>query len=67
MGITETLTFGPGDTSGSTLILITDDNLFEGTEDFSATLTTIDSDVEIFQPVADITITDDGLFCFMHL
>lgn len=61
MGANQTLTFSPGDSSGSTLIFITDDDLYEGTEAFSATLTTDDSDVVIFQSVADITITDDGL------
>ena len=62
MGTNQVLTFGPGDSSDSTLIFIINDNLYEGTEDFSAILTTTDSAVEIFEPVADITITDDGLF-----
>ena len=62
VGNNEVLTFGPGDSSGSTLIFINNDNLYEGTEDFTVILTTTDSAVEIFQPVADITITDDGLF-----
>ncbi|CAI8033565.1 FRAS1-related extracellular matrix protein 2, partial [Geodia barretti] len=61
VGNNEVLTFGPGDSSGSTLIFINNDNLYEGTEDFTVILTTTDSAVEIFQPVADITITDDDV------
>ena len=57
----QTLTFVHGDASGSTLIFIVDDELYEGTEDFYVTLTTTDSAVEIFQPIANVTIIDEGL------
>ena len=55
-----TLTFLSGDRSASVLILILDDEEYEGVEEFYATLTTADSGVYIFAPDATIKIIDDG-------
>ena len=55
-----TLTFSSGDESASILILILNDEEYEGVEEFYATLTTADSGVRIFAPDATIEIIDDG-------
>ena len=49
--------------------MITDDNVYEGLEDFSAELTTTDSSVNIFEPDATAQITDnDGkTFSYSHV
>lgn len=39
--------------------MITNDNVYEGVQEFSARLTTTDSGVNIFEPEATIQITDD--------
>ena len=55
-----TLTFSSGDESASVLILIINDEEYEGVEEFYSTLTTADSGVRIFAPDATIEIIDDG-------
>ena len=41
-------------------VFILDDEEYEGTEVFYATLTTTDIDVQIFEPDASIKIIDNG-------
>ena len=59
-GSDQTITFVSGVESESILVFIIDDEEYEGSEYFYATLTTVDIDVEIFEPEASITIVDDG-------
>ena len=61
------MTFTSGTESESVLVFITNDNEYEGTEEFSATLTTSDSHVHIFQPDATITIIDDGKIIIFYM
>lgn len=39
--------------------MLTDDNVYEGTQDFFGELTTTDSSVSIFEPDATAEITDE--------
>ena len=59
MTATMTVIFGPGETTADVNITIVDDNIMEGTEMFSATLTTADSNVMIGDGTATVTILDD--------
>ena len=59
-GNVQTVTFSSETSSESVLVFITDDDEYEGTEEFYGTLTTTDGRVNIFEPDATITIVDDG-------
>lgn len=59
LGATETITFEPGQSIATVQVMITNDNVYEGVQEFSARLTTIDSGVNIFEPEGTIQITDD--------
>ena len=54
-----TVTFGPGQTSASYSVPIVDDSNIEDTETFTAILSTTDSDVNIGDNTATVTILDD--------
>ena len=59
-GVVTTVTFEPGDTAQFVDISIVNDDVLEGVEMFTATLTTDDSNVDISSnDTATITITDD--------
>ena len=49
----------PGQTLSIVQVMIVDDSVYEGIQDFSAVLTTTDSSVNIFEPDATAQITDD--------
>ena len=57
-GVT-TVTFGPDVTSASHSVPILDDSNIEDTETFTATLSTTESNVNIGDDTATITILDD--------
>lgn len=59
MGTTETITFEPGQSIATAQVMISNDNVYEGVQEFSARLTTTDSGVNFFEPEATIQITDD--------
>lgn len=44
----------------SVSVFVLDDEEYEGTEEFYATLTTTDIDVQIFEPDASVKIIDNG-------
>ena len=53
-------------------VYVIDDEAYEGTEDFYATLTTTETRVRIFEANASITIIDNGksqnsTFDFLHM
>lgn len=58
-GTTQTVTFQPGQTLAIVQVMLTDDNVYEGTQDFFGELTTTDSSVSIFEPDATAEITDE--------
>ena len=60
IGSVQTITFTSGSTSESVTVYIIDEDDYEGTENFYATLTTTESAVKIFEDNASITIIDDG-------
>ena len=53
------LTFSPNETLEFIIVPITDDTIFEGNEEFNATLTTTDAAVRITQPNATVRITEN--------
>lgn len=55
----QVLTFSPNETLEFIIVPITDDTIFEGNEEFSATLTTTDAAVRITQPNATVRITEN--------
>ena len=57
-GVT-TVTFGPDQTSASYPVQIVDDSNIEDTETFTATLSTTESNVNIGDDTATVTILDD--------
>ena len=59
MTVTMTVIFGPGETTADVNITIVNDNIMEGTEMFSATLTTADPNVMIGDGTATVTILDE--------
>ena len=61
IGSVQTITFTSGSTSDSVSVYVIDDEAYEGTEDFYATLTTIDTSVRIFEDNANIRIVDNGM------
>ena len=61
------VTFLPGETSAQVQVPITDDSILEGTEVFSATLSTTDPDVVFGDGTAFVTILDNnGMFLYFH-
>ena len=54
------VTFFPGETSAQVQVPITDDSILEGTEVFSATLSTAESDVVFGDDTAFVTILDNN-------
>ena len=61
MGSVQTVTFTAGSTSETVSVFLIDDEEYEGTEDFYATLTTTETRVRIFEDEARISIIDDGM------
>ena len=57
--VVTTVTFGPDVTSASYPVPIVDDSNIEDTETFTATLSTTESNVNIGDDTATITILDD--------
>ena len=53
------LSISPGDMTKSFEVAIINDSVFEGTQEFSAAMTTTESLVDIFQSVATVQINDD--------
>lgn len=53
------LSFSPGDFTKSFEVTIINDNVFEGLQEFSAVMTTTESQVDIFQSLARVQIIDD--------
>ena len=63
--VSETVTFLPGETTAPVSVSIVDDSNIEDTEMFSATLTTMDSNVVIgSDDTATVTILDDDRECY---
>ena len=56
---TQEVAFAPGDTLQTIVVTINNDNVYEGLEEFTAELTTTDSEVDIFQPDVTARINDD--------
>lgn len=65
MGTTQSITFQPGQTLQTVQVMIIDDSVYEGLQDFLAELTTTDSGVNIFQSDATAQITDEDGNVFM--
>ena len=61
MGSVQAITFTSESTRETVTVFIMDDEEYEGTEDFYATLTTTETAVTIFEEEAKITIIDDGM------
>lgn len=60
IGLTETVTFYPGQNTSSVEVVLTDDAVYEGLQEFSVTLTSANSDVvNIINGNATVTIVDD--------
>ena len=57
--VVTTVTFGPDQTSASYPVPIVDDSNIENTETFTASLSTTESNVNIGDDTATITILDD--------
>ena len=57
--VVTTVTFGPDQTSASYPVPIVDDSNIEDTETFTATLSTTESNVNIGDDTATVTILDD--------
>ena len=55
----QTLTFSSGETIEVMVVPILDDNVFEGNEEFYATLITTDSGVVITEPYATVNIIEN--------
>ena len=60
IGSIQTVTFTSGSIHKTVSVYVIDDEAYEGTEDFYATLTTTDTSVRIFEDNASIRIIDDG-------
>ena len=56
---TMTVVFGPEESVKTVLVPIEDDDVLEGLEMFSATLTTSDTRVQLFNSSASVSITDN--------
>ncbi|CAI8033561.1 FRAS1-related extracellular matrix protein 2, partial [Geodia barretti] len=67
IGSVQTITFTSGSTSDSVSVYVIDDEAYEGTEDFYATLTTIDTSVRIFEDNANIRIIDNDVKVFFDV
>ena len=57
--VSRMVTFSAGQSSASVSVPITNDNVIEATEMFSASLTAVSENVEIGADTADVTIIDD--------
>ena len=57
--ISRMVTFSAGQSSASVSVPITNDNVIEATEMFSASLTAVSENIEIGADTADVTIIDD--------
>ena len=57
------VTFLPGETSAQVQVPITDDSILEDTENFSATLSTTDSNIVFGDDTAFVTILDNNGKC----
>ena len=67
IGHTESVTFQPGQTLSTVQVIIVDDNIREGTQNFFAELTTTDRSVNIFEPDATAEIIDEDGKYFLFL
>ena len=54
------MTFAPGEFTKTVSLETVDDGIAEGDENLNATVSPIDSRVTVFEPMAMITITEDG-------
>ena len=61
------VTFLPGETSAQVQVPITDDSILEGTEVFTATLSTTDPDVVFGDDTAFVTILDNNGMFVCHI
>ena len=59
VGTSETITFQPGQSLQSLQVMIVNDNVYEGFQEFFAEIATTDSGVSIFQPGATVRIIDE--------
>ena len=64
--VVTTVTFGPDQTSASYPVPIVDDSNIEDTETFTATLSTVESNVNIGDDTATVTILDDDSELFTN-
>ena len=67
VGKVENITFLAGETQKTVEVMIINDSVYEGLQEFSARLTTTDGGVNIFEPIANVRITDnDGRVPIKH-
>ena len=63
---TQSVTFESGQSLASVQVMVNDDAVYEGTEEFSVQLTSSDSAVNIIQSSATAKVTDDdGKFSYI--
>ena len=61
------VTFAPGEFTKTVTLETKEDEVAEGDENLTATVSAVDPRVTVFEPVATIIIRDNGSYILMHV